>query len=127
MTVYENNNGFVSDEQIKAYVKDNDSQLTNDLDEALYILRDGSMISGMYDAGIRGDDHRMIEGLISEGKEMYQSDEATVNFWQKLHEKTSLVRVVPETKQALIARGQSLTVKQREIINQLNYQVQEYI
>ena len=127
MTKYENQNGLVTDDQIKAYVLDNDSQLTDNINEALYILRDGSMISGMYEYGIRGDDHRRIEGLISEGEAMYQSDQATVNFWKALHRKTSLIRVVPETKQALIAKGQKLTASQKEAIDELNYQVQEYI
>lgn len=127
MTKYENQNGLVTDDQIKAYVLDNDSQLTDNINEALYILRDGSMISGMYEYGIRGDDHRMIEELISEGEAMYQSDQATVNFWKALHRKTSLIRVVPETKQALIAKGQKLTASQKEAIDELNYQVQEYI
>lgn len=127
MTKYENQNGLVTDDQVKAYVLDNDSQLTDDINEALYILRDGSMISGMYEDGIRGDDHRMIEGLISEGETMHQNDQATVDFWKALHQKTSLVRVVPETKQALIAKGQKLTANQKEVIDELNYQVQEYI
>lgn len=127
MTKYENQNGLVTDDQVKAYVLDNDSQLTDNINEALYILRDGSMISGMYEYGIRGDDHRMIEGLISEGETMHQNDQATVDFWKALHQKTGLVRVVPETKQALIAKGQKLTANQKEAIDELNYQVQEYI
>ena len=69
MTDYENKNGQVTDKQIKAYVEDYGYEMTDNLDEALYILRDGSMISGGYDMGIRGEDHNMIVDLISEGVE----------------------------------------------------------
>lgn len=127
MTDYENKNGQVTDEQIKAYVEDYGYEMTDNLDEALYILRDGSMISGGYDMGIRGEDHNMIVDLISEGVEKDKNSEGATNFWKALHQKTSLVRVVPETNSALIATGQQLTAPQRHVIDELGYRVEEYI
>lgn len=127
MTDYENKNGQVTDEQIKAYVEDYGYEMTDNLDEALYILRDGSMISGGYDMGIRGEDHNMIVDLISEGVEKNKNSEGATNFWKALHQKTSLVRVVPETNSALIATGQQLTAPQRHVIDELGYKVEEYI
>lgn len=127
MTDYENKNGQVTDKQIKAYVEDYGYEMTDNLDEALYILRDGSMISGGYDMGIRGEDHNMIVGLISEGVEKDKNSEGATNFWEALHQKTSLVRVVPETNSALIATGQQLTAPQRHVIDELGYRVEEYI
>lgn len=127
MTDYENKNGQVTDEQIKAYVEDYGYEMTDNLDEALYILRDGSMISGGYDMGIRGEDHNMIVDLISEGVEKDKNSEGATNFWKALHQKTSLVRVVPETNSALIATGQQLTAPQRHVIDELDYRVEEYI
>ena len=127
MTDYENNDGQVPDEQIKAYVEDYGYEMTDNLDEALYILRDGSMISGGYDMGIRGEDHNMIVDLISEGVEKDKNSEGATNFWKALHQKTSLVRVVPETNSALIATGQQLTAPQRHVIDELGYRVEEYI
>lgn len=127
MTDYENKDGQVTDEQIKAYVEDYGYEMTDNLDEALYILRDGSMISGGYDMGIRGEDHNMIVDLISEGAEKNKNSEGATNFWKALHQKTSLVRVVPETNSALIATGQQLTAPQRHVIDELGYKVEEYI
>ena len=127
MTDYENKNGQVTDEKIKAYVEDYGYEMTDNLDEALYILRDGSMISGGYDMGIRGEDHNMIVDLISEGVEKDKNSEGATNFWKALHQKTSLVRVVPETNSALIATGQQLTAPQRHVIDELGYRVEEYI
>ncbi len=127
MTDYENKDGQVTDEQIKAYVEDYGYEMTDNLDEALYILRDGSMISGGYDMGIRGEDHNMIVDLISEGVEKDKNSEGATNFWKALHQKTSLVRVVPETNSALIATGQQLTAPQRHVIDELGYKVEEYI
>lgn len=127
MTDYENKNGQVTDKQIKAYVEDYGYEMTDNLDEALYILRDGSMISGGYDMGIRGEDHNMIVDLISEGVEKDKNSEGATNFWEALHQKTSLVRVVPETNSALIATGQQLTAPQRHTIDELGYRVEEYI
>lgn len=127
MTDYENKNGQVTDEQIKAYVEDYGYEMTDNLGEALYILRDGSMISGGYDMGIRGEDHNMIVDLISEGVEKDKNSEGATNFWKALHQKTSLVRVVPETNSALIATGQQLTAPQRHVIDELGYRVEEYI
>lgn len=127
MTDYENKDGQVTDEQIKAYVEDYGYEMTDSLDEALYILRDGSMISGGYDMGIRGEDHNMIVDLISEGVEKDKNSKGATNFWKALHQKTSLVRVVPETNSALIATGQQLTAPQRHVIDELGYKVEEYI
>lgn len=127
MTDYENKDGQVTDEQIKAYVEDYGYEMTDNLGEALYILRDGSMISGGYDMGIRGEDHNMIVDLISEGVEKNKNSEGATNFWKALHQKTSLVRVVPETNSALIATGQQLTAPQRHVIDELGYKVEEYI
>lgn len=127
MTDYENKDGQVTDEQIKAYVEDYGYEMTDNLDEALYILRDGSMISGGYDMGIRGEDHNMIVDLISEGVEKDKNSEGATNFWKALHQKTSLVRVVPETNSALIATDQQLTAPQRHVIDELGYKVEEYI
>lgn len=125
MTEYESKNGMVTDEAIKNYLQDNEYQLTKDPQEALYILRDGSLISGNYEYGSRTEDHRMIEGLISEGKELYTGD--SEKFWGALHAKTGLIRVVPETQEALIGVNQSLSQTQRELIKRLDYQVDEYV
>ena len=125
MTEYESKNGMVTDDAIKKYLQDNEYQLSMDPEVALYILRDGSLISGNYEYGSRTEDHRMIEGLISEGKELYTGDPE--KFWGALHAKTGLIRVVPETQEALIGVNQSLSQTQRELIKRLDYQVDEYV
>lgn len=129
-TEYEQDNGQVSDQAIKQFAKDNDLVMTNDINRAIYLLRDGSMIAGEYDedpyADCRVGDHRCIMGLTSEGDDFYKSDSNQIKFWDKLHEKTQLVRLVPETNEALIIEGQKLTNKQKEMLAASDYQVDVY-
>ena len=129
-TEYEQADGTVSDQAIKQFAKDNDLAMTNDINRAIYLLRDGSMIEGEYDedpySNCRVGDHRCIMGLTSEADEFYNSDSNQIRFWDKLHEKTQLVRLVPETNEALIIKGQKLTDKQEEILATSDYQVDEY-
>lgn len=125
MTEYEDKNGLVTDNEIKRYLTDNDYKLTADLGEALYILRDGSFISGEYEYGYRTQDHKMMQDLISEGDGLYT--DSAEKFWGALQAKTEMIRVVPETNEALIGVNQKLTPKQQEIIDSSGYQVDEYV
>lgn len=82
------------------------------------------MISGDFDLGIRGTDHRMIESLMD-------IDRYDDNFWSKLHAQTGVVMYVPETKFALIAENQQLTEIQKELLESVNAKIEvhckEYI
>lgn len=126
LTKYENQNGMVSNYQIRQYVKDNDMSMTTNFKHAIFLLTDGSLISGEYDYGERGIDHRIITGLISEGQDYYRLNNTGI-FWKALQQKTKMVMLVPEANRALKAEGQTLSSKQSQLIKQNNYIVEDYI
>lgn len=92
---------------------------TDNPKEAIYIFPNGLMIDGGFDCGSRGEDHRMIECLM-------ETDRYDDNFWDDVHEQLQVVRLVPETMYALIAKGQELTHEQLTIINENDYDIEEY-
>ncbi|MDU0936944.1 MAG: hypothetical protein E7A88_00200 [Dermabacter sp.] len=91
-------------------------ELTSNIDEAIYILADGRMVSGMFDCGIRGIDHRVMEILFED------VDRDSENFWDEVLNRACLVMYVPETKTVLIKRNQNITDEQLKIINNLENQ-----
>lgn len=93
--------------------------LTNNIQHAIYIFPNGDMIDGGFDCGSRGEDHRMIECLMN-------IDRYDNNFWESVHAQLQVVRLVPETKFALIANGQTLTDKQIQAIKKAKYQIEVY-
>lgn len=129
MTEYENAAGLVTDQSIKKYLDDEGYTTTDNIDYALYILRDGTMISGADEFGTRVEDHRMIECLISEGDNYFSKDggdESVKRFWDALHAKTSMVRVAPEAKVGLISFDQKLTPQQEDILESNDYEIERY-
>lgn len=88
-------------------------ELTDNIQEAIYIMSDGRLISGMFDCGIRGIDHRIIECLFED------MDRYTDEFWDEALNRTNLVMYVPETKTVLIKQGQNVTDKQLAVIDKL--------
>lgn len=91
-------------------------ELTSNIDEAIYILADGRMVSGMFDCGVRGIDHRVMEILFED------VDRDSENFWDEVLNRACLVMYVPETKTVLIKRNQNISDEQLKIINNLENQ-----
>ncbi|MBG3486505.1 hypothetical protein I4874_14035 [Staphylococcus aureus] len=91
-------------------------ELTSNIDEAIYILADGRMVSGMFDCGVRGIDHRVMEILFED------VDRDSENFWDEVLNRACLVMYVPETKTVLIKRNQNITDEQLKIINNFENQ-----
>lgn len=92
---------------------------TTNIDEAIYILEDGSLIDGVYDMGMRSEDHRCIEAGIDLNR--YDS-----NMWEVLHDTYKVVRLVPETRYALIKQGQELNEIQIQLLSLTDYEIEEY-
>ncbi|HFO1886517.1 TPA: hypothetical protein ACHHNH_002798 [Staphylococcus aureus] len=95
-------------------------KLTDNIDEAIYIMADGRFISGMFDSGVRGEDHRIIECLFGD------IDRDIEGFWDEALNRANLVMIVPETKTVLIKQGQNVTDKQLDVIDKLgktNYRI----
>lgn len=87
---------------------------TEGINEAIFIMKDGTLINGEFDCGIRGDDHNELLGYFD-----------GMN-WEELHQQLHIVRLVPETKYALIGKGQKLNQVQQDLLNDSNYKVAEY-
>jgi hypothetical protein len=96
------------------------SRLTENINEAIYLLPDGRMLDGCFDYGCREHDHRIIEAVYTD------KDRYTPGFWESVHKDYRLVRLVPESKIALIRERQRLTDKQKEILNQSPYEIEKY-
>ena len=91
-----------------------DAVTTDDINQAIFIMKDGTLIDGEFDCGIRGDDHNELLDYF---------DGMT---WEELHQQLNIVRLVPETKFALIGKGQELNQDQQDLLNNSDYQVAEY-
>lgn len=81
--------------------------------EAIFLFPDGEMMSGEFDCGRRGLDHNFLKSRLGKS-------------WKEIHEETGVVRLVPETSEALIAENQTLTEEQGEIIRSLSYEIEPY-
>ena len=101
-------------EEFKNYLLDNGIQFTTNIYEAIYILEDGTMIDGEYDMGMRGLDHNCLLSLFNHDCEL-------------LHRTYKIVRLVPETRYYLMARGQRLSSAQKKIIDQLHFDRENYL
>lgn len=88
-------------------------ETTTKLSEAIYILSDGTLISGMFYDGDRTEDHRIIEVLFDD------IDRYTPNFWSIAHERTGMIQHVPETSYILKTVGQNVTEEQQKYFNQV--------
>lgn len=110
----------MTDTKIKAILEDCDYKLTENPREAIYILRDGSMIDGEFFDGNRSVDHRMIECCM-EDIDRYHKD-----FWSRVHADLGVVMLVPECKNYMIMEGQEITEQQKDILEELNYGCEIY-
>lgn len=89
-------------------------ETTDNLAESIYILSDGTLISGMFYDGDRTEDHRIIEILFSD------IDRYTPNFWSIAHERSGMIQHVPETSYILKTVGQGVTTEQQAYFNQVD-------
>lgn len=115
---------LLTDEKLMNLLSENGYYLTDDIKESIYILRNGKMISGNFDCGIRSVEHREIAELFIEDEDRYSP-----TIWSNLHDKTGVIMVVPEKMELLIMEEQELTDEQKETIsNPLNpcFEIEEY-
>lgn len=101
-------------EIIKAF-EDEGVETTDNLNEAIYILSDGTLISGMFFDGDRTEDHRIIEVLFDD------IDRYTPNFWNIAHQRTGMIQHVPETSYILKTVGQEVTTEQQNYFNKVDF------
>lgn len=94
--------------------------LTLNPNEALFILNDGAFLDGIFECGVRGEDHH---GMLSffDGMNIPESQQ-----WRTLHLKYGVIRLVPETGEALVAKGQRLSRYQKNVIKKLGLKREAY-
>lgn len=94
--------------------------LTDSLEESIYILSDGRLLSGMFDCGIRGVDHRIIESIFED------TDRNSTDFWDEVIKRTDLLMYIPETKTALKKQNQKLSEIQMKIVKKYNLKLEDF-
>lgn len=102
-----------SSSQLKKYFARQGLTTTDDVNVAIYLLGDGTLIS---DEELKGQgrtiDHNIIQSLY-ENLNPYKIN----NYWNKILKINSLVMIIPEVKYAVIADGQELTFEQLQVIS----------
>lgn len=94
--------------------EDEGIETTTNIDEAIYILSDGTLISGMFYDGMRTEDHRIIEVLFDD------IDRYTEGFWELAHNRSGMIQHVPETSFILYKESQIITEAQRQYFNMVD-------
>lgn len=105
----------LSDDEILNRFDEAGIELTTDPFEAIYLLRNGKLISGGFYNGIRSEDHICAQYLFND------IDRYTPDFWEKMMKRTGMVVLIPETEQAVMLKSQVLTTPQQKVLKQLNY------
>lgn len=113
------NPNALSDRDIVDRFEDEGFSTTNNPRDALYVLRDGTLIDGFYGTDTRMEDHRMVEVLFDD------MDRYTDGFWEEMYDRTKMVQLIPETKTAIVFSNSTndITEKQKKIIKSLGYMV----
>lgn len=105
--------------QFKTELIEEGYSLTNNIHNGIWILPDGSLIDGIFDMGLRSEDHRMMESFVNIDR--YDDD-----FWDEVVNNFNLVMIVPESKIILIKPWQHITEAHQNIMDQLGYEVEYY-
>lgn len=112
---------WITDDEIVETLENEGFEMTNDPNDAIYVLRDGRMISGQIYYGVRGEDHRMIENLFND------IDRYDEKFWETAFERTGVLMLIPETRMALglPSTKTGLTQKQINVLNRTRYKYEQ--
>lgn len=94
---------------------DEEGTFTNNIDEAIFILSDGTLVSGEFYDGVRNLDHNSIKSRF----------EPEIS-WKQLHDTYKFIRLVPETRMALISGGQVVPENVKNMLKLSNYKIEVY-
>ena len=113
----------MTDKQISEILEEEGYSFTDNLEESVLILKNGNLVDGGFFGGdTRTIEHREIAESVVLDKDRYDKD-----FWSVFHQRTSMIMVVPETRELLIMEKQKLSNEQKAIINSNpDYTVKEY-
>lgn len=113
----------MTDKQISEILEEEGYSFTDNLEESVFILKNGNLVDG----GFFGGDTRTIEHREIAESVVLDKDRNDKDFWSVLHQRTSMIMVVPETRELLIMEKQKLSNEQKAIINSNpDYTVKEY-
>lgn len=104
---------MTKDEMKNLFVEDG-VELTDNLNEAIFLFNNGLMISGEYYDGIRGTDHRTL---------LNELDNSAT--YAELHQNYKVARLVPESMTALVS-GLQLDNDKLNILKDYGYTVENY-
>lgn len=99
-------------------------EVTENIEESIYILADGTLWGGEFDMGYRGAEHREVE--IFTELDRYDGTE----FWDAVMVTMGMVMIVPESETILVHPEHSVTEQQEEIIRKaelMGYEVEEFV
>ena len=88
---------------------------TGDINKAIFILSDGSLVNGEFYDGIRNLDHNTIKSRFE-----------PKTSWKQLHDTYNFIRLVPETKMALVSCNQIIPENIKDMLNSSNYKIEMY-
>jgi len=94
---------------------DEEDTFTNNINEAIFILSDESLVNGEFYDGIRNLDHNNI-------KSRFEPETS----WKQLHDTYNFIRLVPETKMALISGSQVVSENIQNMLNSSSYEIETY-
>ncbi len=99
----------MTDKQISEILEEEGYSFTDNLEESVFILKNGNLVDGGFFGGnTRTIKHREIAECVVLDKDRYDKD-----FWSVLHQRTSMIMVVPETRELLIMEKQKLSNEQK--------------
>ena len=104
---------MTKDEMKNLFIEDG-IELTDNLDQAIYLFNNGLMISGEYYDGIRGTDHRTL---------LNELDNSAT--YEELHQNYKVARLVPESMTALVS-GLQLDNDKIDMLKAYGYKIENY-
>jgi len=104
---------MTKDEMKNLFIEDG-IELTDNLNEAIFLFNNGLMISGEYYDGIRGTDHRTL---------LNELDNSAT--YEELHQNYKVARLVPESMTALVS-GLQLDNDKINMLKDYGYTIENY-
>ena len=104
---------MTKDEMKNLFIEDG-IELTDNLNEAIFLFNNGLMVSGEYCDGIRGTDHRTL---------LNELDNSAT--YEELHQNYKVARLVPESMTALVS-GLQLDNDKINMLKAYGYTIENY-
>ena len=101
-------------DEMESLFNDEGIELTDDLEQAIYLFNNGLMVSGEYCDGLRGTDHNTL---------LNELDHSAT--YEELHQHYAVARLVPESMTALVS-GLQLDADKLDMLKGYGYTIEKY-